>query len=889
MLTPWILPIGVGVVAAFLYLHTLAPGTAYLQDTAEFQTKLYNLEIIHATGYPFYQMAGKLWTTLLPFGTVAWHVNLLSAFFSIICLICLCRILQRTDVQSWAIVAACGMLACSPLFWSHAILASAYPMHIALIALSGLMLLRWQEGHSSPAWFALACGVGLAHHRVFVIVLPVFALVILLDGRRPRQGLRQWLVLSLLALAPVVLSWVWLAALGLWPVDRLYHFLFVEGSGFFRHPSTPTALVERIPGRVWPWLTEPYGLFPMLVALGGLLMQVRRSAGAARRRTGVLFLGLAVAMFVFSSVAWVWPDNRRYFAQWDLALAAGWGLAWDRVWSLVRSRLQRCWLTWIAQAVLAAAVSAPLAWLYPANLASLARLRDGYADRVSREILSTVESGATVFGNWVLGWPLRYYHSVEHLRPDIQAVVEPGDDYRAEAIALVDAGAPVYFRQPMYGLDWDTSGYVWAPLDIGNLARALPVVPPLAHIEDVGQEFEGGVTLHSFGFSVWPLRADTFVRLWLDWEGAHALAPETGVHLRLDDAAGMPQWRYDSAWENLTDDGSSQMDIYWITPPTLHPGDCTLHVALCEPNTSRSQGEIQAGPIPVAVGPTLTSERLVLENQFCPPPQIPPEDPDLHLLGYGFLDRELWAGHLVPLSLFWQVVHVPEAPYTVSFAVEKHGEQHKVGSDCSIPTSYPGALVESSCVLQVPTGVVDGRYLLVATMDSGGEQWNAPLKGVRVRDRPHTYRIPRMQYRLAATLGDGISLLGYDLSSPSVQPGQDFTVTLYWRAKTPGNAWFKVFAHFVGPDGTLLSQHDSPPAEGAAPTSQWLAGEVVTDRHTIPVPADAPDGEYTLCVGMYSPDTGERLIALDADGNSYPHNAIQLRMVPIVSAGENAP
>ncbi len=888
-LTRWALPAGVSIAAAFLYLRTLAPGTVYLQDTAEFQTKLYTLEVIHPTCYPIYQMVGKLWVTMLPFGTMAWRVNLLSALFSVIALICLCCIMGLVHARPWAIVGACGMLACSALFWSHSILASAYPMHTALVALSGLMLLRWQEGRSSPVWFALACGVGLAHHRVFVIVLPVFALLVLLGGRMLRQGLWQWLVLGLLVVAPSLLSWAWLALLGVWPLDVLFRFLFVEGSSFFHSTSTLTALVKRICGQVWPWLIEPYGLFPMLVALAGLLMQMRRSAGAARRRTGLLLLGLGVAVFVFSSVAWVAPDNRRYFAQWDFVLAAGWGLAWDGGWDLLRRQLQQRWLARATQVVMASAALAPMIWLYHANLTALTPFRDGYADRVSREILSTVESGATVFSTWVLGWPLRYYHSVEHLRPDGRVVVGPGDAGRAEAIALINAGAPVYFREPMFGLDWETSGYVWAALDIGNLARVLPAVPLLAHIEEVGREFEGGVTLRGFGFSIWPLRPDTFVRLWLDWEGTPALAPETDVHLRLDDAAGMTWWRYNFAWQHLAGDGGSQMDIYWVTPPTLTPGDYTLHVALHEPATSRSLGEIQTKPIPVMAGPALTDERLVLENRFRPPLQIPPEAPNLRLLGYGFLDREMWVGHMVPLSLFWQAVRVPGAPYTVSFTVERRGEQCQVSSDCSIPIPYPGALVESICVLQVPSGAVDGRYLLAATIDNSREQWKIPLQEIRVRDRPHIYRVPKMQYRLAATLGDGIGLLGYDLTPASVQPDQDLTVTLYWQAQAPGNAWLKVFTHLIGPGGALLSQHDGLPAERAAPTSQWLAREVIIDHHIIPIPADAPGGECTLYVGMYSPDTGERLLALDAEGNPYPHNAIPLQTVPIIPAREDAP
>ena len=34
-LIPWVLPVGVAIAAALLYARTLAPGTVYLQDTAD--------------------------------------------------------------------------------------------------------------------------------------------------------------------------------------------------------------------------------------------------------------------------------------------------------------------------------------------------------------------------------------------------------------------------------------------------------------------------------------------------------------------------------------------------------------------------------------------------------------------------------------------------------------------------------------------------------------------------------------------------------------------------------------------------------------------------------------------------------------------------------------
>jgi hypothetical protein len=879
-LIPWALLGSIAIAAACLYVRTLAPGTVYFQDVAEFQTKLDTLEIIHATGYPFYQALGKLWVTLLPVGSVAWRANLFSAFFAVVCLVCLGALLQQVGVRPWASASACALLACSRLFWTYAILASTYTMHLALVALATLALLRWQNRGGSPVWLALACGVGLAHHRVFAILLPAFALAILLDGRIRRQPLRRWAQLGALAVAPSLASYIWLAALGVWPLSVLFQYLFREGGKYVQHVADPAAWAERLVGTIGPWLAEPFGLAITVLALAGLLAVLRPAADKAKQHTGIALLALGGITLAFFSVAWIAPDDRRYFLQLDLVLAAGWGLAWDTMWEFIRRHLPRRWLAWPIQVILATAALVPLVRLYPASLVSLIRLRDGYADRVSRQILATVESGATIFGTWVMGWPLQYYHTVEQLRPDVRVVVEPGDVYRAEAAALAAAGAPVYFRERMYGLDWETSGYVWATLDVGSLARALPAVPPLAHVAQSGGAFEGGVILRSAGLSVWPLRPDTFVRLSLDWSGAETLAPETGVRLQLDDAAGATRWRYETTWRNLTGDGGPQVDAYWVTPPTLAPGDHTLRVALVEPGSSRSLGEVLIAPIPVADGPALSGERLVIENPLRSPLPIPPQSPDLDLLGYGFLDRELWVGHLAPLSLYWQVVRAPETPYTVSFSVDNGRVRYPLGS-CAVNVPYAGALVESLCVLQPPGGAMEGRYQFIASAGNEQGQWDVPLRALRVRDRPHTYRVPRVQQRLEARLGEGIRLLGYDLAPDPARPGQEIAVTLYWRAETAGSAWLKVFVHLVGPDGSLIAQHDSPPANGEAPTSQWLAREVVADRHTISLPVGTPPGEYTVYVGLYSPDTGERLAARDAAGNPYPNNAIPLQTITV--------
>ena len=57
----------------------------------------------------------------------------------------------------------------------------------------------------------------------------------------------------------------------------------------------------------------------------------------------------------------------------------------------------------------------------------------------------------------------------------------------------------------------------------------------------------------------------------------------------------------------------------------------------------------------------------------------------------------------------------------------------------------------------------------------------------------------------------------------------------------------------------MRAQSDAVPAEWTRPTTGWLPGEYVLDRHAIILPADLPAGKYDLVAGLYDPATGERL------------------------------
>ena len=66
-----------GAVTFAVYFYTLAP-TVVGGDSGELITAAHTLGVVHPPGYPLYTVLTKLFT-LLPFGEIAWRVNLLSA------------------------------------------------------------------------------------------------------------------------------------------------------------------------------------------------------------------------------------------------------------------------------------------------------------------------------------------------------------------------------------------------------------------------------------------------------------------------------------------------------------------------------------------------------------------------------------------------------------------------------------------------------------------------------------------------------------------------------------------------------------------------------------------------------------------------------------------
>ena len=109
---------------------------------------------------------------------------------------------------------------------------------------------------------------------------------------------------------------------------------------------------------------------------------------------------------------------------------------------------------------------------------------------------------------------------------------------------------------------------------------------------------------------------------------------------------------------------------------------------------------------------------------------------------------------------------------------------------------------------------------------------------------------------------EGIALLGH-----RVEPLEDgrLAVDLYWRGEKPLGRGYTVFVH-LWEDDILVAQHDGPAAGGYYGTERWRPGDVVLDRHLLPLPAAYDPERQRVQVGIYWWETMALLSLLDDAG-----------------------
>lgn len=252
------------------------------------------------------------------------------------------------------------------------------------------------------------------------------------------------------------------------------------------------------------------------------------------------------------------------------------------------------------------------------------------------------------------------------------------------------------------------------------------------------------------------------------------------------------------------------------------------------------------------------------------------------LLGYNLSTERPRPGEELELTLYWQGIEYANyfgQDYTVFVHLVDRGGVLWAQSDSPpvkglFPTSHwreTEIVIPDRRDIRLPDTLPPGRYRLETGMYLLATGERLPVlneKGEPVGGSVilHYIKVPSGEEEpftpgnpLKADLGGQVTLLGYDLRSGRVKAGDPLLLALYWQAQREMDESYTVFIHVVGGEGKIWTQEDTQPEGGFYPTSFWGEGEMVRDEYELLLPADIPEGEYELRVGMYILETMERL------------------------------
>ena len=280
----------VGLAVFLLYLRTLLPHLGGTEDTAKFQYLGAVLGTAHSPGYPLYVLLSHVFSRL-PFGTLAYRINLMSACCgaTAVALSVLC--MRRLGCHRLIAVGGAIALATGPYFWENAVIAEVYALNAALWTAAVLMLLRWRDtGRDIDLYGAtVAVALGAGNHLTILGLIPAAFGLLLLSGRSWLR-LRPVLVCAcILALGAAQYGFIWLRTLQHVPylesqASNLGELLGVmtarRYSNLMFHFDLRTLAVERLP-LLWSTTIREMGYIGVAAAGLGLLRLGRRPAIAA--------------------------------------------------------------------------------------------------------------------------------------------------------------------------------------------------------------------------------------------------------------------------------------------------------------------------------------------------------------------------------------------------------------------------------------------------------------------------------------------------------------------------------------------------------------------------------------------------------------------------------
>ncbi len=473
---------------------------------------------------------------------------------------------------------------------------------------------------------------------------------------------------------------------------------------------------------------------------------------------------------------------------------------------------------------------------------------------------------------WHQGYFLSHYTGapLEYLALDSQRDLEQAASQPRNVWAIVQAlprhGAEDWLAQNAFSFGEEKYGQMrLLSYRAGTPARGASFTEPIS--------FDNGMQLLGYHVNDTPIESGRGIfTLQLDWQAAQKIAADYWVSVRLNDPRGEIVWaQADAEPSNGTQPtstwqpGQSVRDHRAVSIPAgTPPGDYQIQVVVYDAATNHAANIVAPEN---RRGQAISLGNVSIRRNEAPIALIVPNPfaarwNEILLAGFATLPDEIGAGDTLPLTLYWHAQQKPAQDYRAwirvvdAAGVERSSITHRPANDIFPTRAWnAGETWLDKILLTLPADTAPGEAkILVGLID---EQGNAvapsvELARVKINAREHRFDLPTPAFNTQATFGGKIKLLGYDFAKP-------LALTLYWQATDSVRERYKVFVHVLDKSGNIVAQRDAEPQSGAAPTTSWLPGEVITDRHQVNLPKELA-GEYWLVIGLYQTATGKRLI-----------------------------
>jgi hypothetical protein len=105
-------------------------------------------------------------------------------------------------------------------------------------------------------------------------------------------------------------------------------------------------------------------------------------------------------------------------------------------------------------------------------------------------------------------------------------------------------------------------------------------------------------------------------------------------------------------------------------------------------------------------------------------------------------------------------------------------------------------------------------------------------------------------------------------------------VAVYWEGLSPMETRYRAFVHLLDAQGGRWGQHDDDPACRLL-ANEIRPGQQASRQFRVPIDPAAPPGDYQVVLGLYNPDTLERLPIWDNLAQQSPGDYIVLGQVRV--------